>query len=77
MCIRTKERIYLRYSNSRRKSNVAGNKQRETEREGKKILMSIREVRQGWGGVLWKKQGLRFDAILNGILNIMRLEKLD
>lgn len=51
---------------------------RERQRgEGKKILMSIREVRQGWGGVLWKKQGLRFDAILNGILNIMRLEKLD
>ena len=51
--------------------------EREREREGKKILMSIREVRQSWGGVLWKKQGLRFDAILNGILNIMRLEKLD
>lgn len=73
MCIGTKEKIYLRYSNSR-KSNVA---ERQTEREGKKILMSIREVRQGWGGVLWKKQGLRFDAILNGILNTMRLEKLD
>ena len=73
MCIGTKEKIYLRYSNSR-KSNVA---EREREREGKKILMSIREVRQSWGGVLWKKQGLRFDAILNGILNIMRLEKLD
>lgn len=74
MCIGTKEKIHLRYSNSR-KSNVA---ERETEREGKKILMSIREVRQGWGGVCGKKkQGLRFDAILNGILNIMRLEKLD
>lgn len=52
-------------------------RQRGREREGKKILMSIREVRQGWGAVLWKKQGLKFDAILNGILNIMRLEKLD
>lgn len=39
--------------------------------------MSIRKVRQDWGAVLWKKQGLKIDAILNGILNIMRLEKLD
>ena len=52
-------------------------RQRGREREGKKILMSIRDVRQDWGAVLWKKQGLKFDAILNGILNIMRLEKLD
>lgn len=43
----------------------------------KYINMSIREVRQDWGGILWKKQGLRFGAVLNGILNIMRLEKID
>lgn len=26
---------------------------------------------------LWRKQSLRVDAILNGVLNIMRWEKLD
>ena len=47
------------------------------ERGKENMNMSIREVRQDWGGILWKKQGLRFGAVLNGVLNIMRLENLD
>lgn len=77
-------KICLMHSNNRKKSNVAGMGQREMGREGgergkyvKYINMSIREVRQDWGGILWTKQGLRFGAVLNGILNIMRMEKLD
>lgn len=71
-------KTYLVHSNNRKKSDMAGQGHREKkggrfwerERLGDEPQESKGRLR--WeAGVLWKKQGLRFDAALNDVLNII------
>lgn len=78
LCIESEVKTYLVHLNNRKKSDVAGlgNREKkggsfgERQRLGNEHQESKGRLR--WEAeVLWKKQGLRFDAALNDVLNII------